>query len=186
MNLFNILGKAYLLQSRYHCKEAEAIYKGNLTSKQRETGWVMAQIARCLFEQSKYYEATRVYEKIRKIEPYRLEGLEYYSTCLWHLKDQISLNYLSNCVLEKSLNAPETWCVVGNSYSLMKEHETALKFFSRSIQIQPNFAYAHTLCGHEYVANEDFDNGKRCYQTAIKYDQSHYNAWWGLGNIAHK
>jgi len=36
------------------------------------------------------------------------------------------------------------------------------------------------------VANEDYDNGKKCYQAALKADVSHYNAWWGLGNIALK
>ena len=53
-----------------------------------------------------------------KIEPYRLEGLEYFSTCLWHLKRQNDLIYLSNYCLEKSRNAPETCCVVGNCFSL--------------------------------------------------------------------
>jgi anaphase-promoting complex subunit 3 len=32
-------------------------------------------------------------------EPYRLEGLEYYSTCLWHQKKQVDLTYLSNYAL---------------------------------------------------------------------------------------
>ena len=49
-----------------------------------------------------------------------------------------------------------------------------------------NFAYAHTLCGHEYVANEDFDTAKKCYQRALSADERHYNAWWGLGNICLK
>ena len=66
---------------------------------------------------------------MRKIEPYRLEGLEYYSTALWHLKKQHDLVFLSNTCLKMSLFAPETWCVVGNCYSLQREHETALKFF---------------------------------------------------------
>ena len=52
--------------------------------------------------------------------------------------------------------APETWVVVGNCFSMQKEHENALKFFNRAIQLNPNNAYAHTLCGHEYVYNEDF------------------------------
>ena len=99
MNLLNILGKAYQLQCKYHCKEAEAQYKNNLTSKQRETGWVQCQIARCLFEQSKYYEAIKAYERMRRLEPYRLEGLEYYSTCLWHQREQNALIFLSNQVL---------------------------------------------------------------------------------------
>lgn len=73
--------------------------------------------------------------------------------------------------------------MVGNCYSLQKEHETALKFFGRAIQLNQNFAYAHTLCGHEYVANEDYENGKKCYHAALNADRSHYNAYWGLGNI---
>ena len=135
---------------------------------------------------AKYQEAEKIYQKVLKFEPYRLEGLEYYSTCLWHLKKQVELCYLSNHALEKSLFAPETWCVVGNCYSLQKEHETALKFFNRSIQLNNNFAYAHTLCGHEFVANEDFDQAKKCYQKALTADERHYNAWWGLGNICLK
>ena len=80
-----------------------------------------------------YKEAQKYYSKMMKYEPYRLEGLEYYSTCLWHLKAQSELVFLSNHALEKSLFAPETWCVVGNCYALQKEHETALKFFDRAI-----------------------------------------------------
>ena len=90
---------------------------------------------------------------------------------------------MSNFALEKSLFAPETWCAVGNCYSLQKEHETALRFFNRAIQLNPSFSYAHTLCGHEYVANEDFDQAKKCYQRALTADDRHYNAWWGIGNI---
>lgn len=39
---------------------------------------------------------------------------------------------------------------MGNCYSLQKDHETALKNFQRAVQLNPRFAYAHTLCGHEY------------------------------------
>ena len=82
MRLFS---EAYRHQCLYQCAEAEAKYK-KLTNKQKETGWVQGQIARCLFEQAKYPEAMNAYEKMTKIEPYRLEGFEYYSTCLWYLK----------------------------------------------------------------------------------------------------
>lgn len=36
------------------------------------------------------------------------------------------------------------------------------------------------------MANEDFDSAKKCYQRALNADESHYNAWWGLGNICLK
>ena len=50
--------------------------------------------------------------------------------------------------------SPEAWCVVGNCFSLQKEHEIAIKFFQRALQLDPSFTYAHTLSGHEYAANE--------------------------------
>ena len=135
---------------------------------------------------SKHNESKKWYEKMLELEPYRLEGLEYYSTSLWHLKKQVDLCYISNYALERSLLSPETWCILGNCYSLQKEHETALKSFGRAIQLDVFFAYAHTLSGHEYIENEDFDKAHKCYQDALRADQRHYNAWWGLGNIYQK
>lgn len=82
---------------------------------------------------AKWSEAQKMYEEMLKLEPYRLEGLEYYSTCLWHLKKQVDLTYISNYALERSLLAPETWCILGNCHSLQKEHEQALKSFARAI-----------------------------------------------------
>ena len=74
-----------------------------------------------------------MYDRCLKVEPYRLEGLEYYSSCLWQLKRQVELCWLSNYVLERNRFAPETWCVVGNCYSLQQEHETALRYFGRAL-----------------------------------------------------
>jgi anaphase-promoting complex subunit 3 len=73
--------------------------------------------------------------------------------------------------------APQSWLVLGNCFSLQKEHETAQKFFQRALSLDPNLAYAHTLCGHEYFANEDFDKSLACFRNAIRIDSRHYNAW---------
>ena len=66
---------------------------------------------------------------------------------------------------------------------MQKEHETALKFFGRAIQLNPFFTYAHTLSGHEYMEIEDFSKANKCYNEALKTDQRHYLAWWGQANI---
>ena len=58
-----------------------------------------------------------------------------------------------------------------------QEHETALRYFQRALQLDPTLPYAYTLCGHEYFANEDFDKGITCYRNAIRIDPRHYNAW---------
>ena len=60
----------------------------------------------------------------------------------------------------------------------MQEHENALKFFQRALQLDPSFTYAYTLAGHEYFANEDFDKGLQCYRHAMRLDPRHYNAWY--------
>lgn len=79
--------------------------------------------------------------------------------------------------------APETWVVVGNCFSLQQEHDTAIRFFERSIQVDPWFAYAHTLSGHEHVFNENLDKAMMCFRDALKIDNRHYNAWYGMGSI---
>ena len=61
--------------------------------------------------------------------------------------------------------------------SCLKEHDNALKSFQRALQLEPTFTYAYTLAGHEYFANEDFDQSMSCYRNAIRMDPRHYNAW---------
>jgi len=73
--------------------------------------------------------------------------------------------------------APQTWCVLGNCFSLQREFETAVKFFHRAIQVDATFTYAYTLAGHEHVSNEDFDKATASFRDALRYDQRHYNAW---------
>lgn len=76
--------------------------------------------------------------------------------------------------------------MVGNSFSLQHEPETAIKFFQRALQLDPHFSYAHTLCGHEYVANEDLEKGVSNFRHAIRCDERHYNAWYGLGSVYYR
>ena len=92
----------------------------------------------------------------RRLEPHRVEGMEIYSTVLWQLGNSTALSYLAHEVTAADKQSPESWCVVGNSFSLQKESAQAVKFFSRAIQVDPEFTYAYTLLGHEYVCSEDY------------------------------
>ena len=108
------------------------------------------------------------------------------STTLWQLKEEIKLSYLAQQVKQHGKTSPYVWCVVGNCFSYQKEHDLALKFFQRAIQIDSRCTYAYTLSGHEYVSNEDFDKAIECYRHAIRVDDRHYTAWYGLGTIYHR
>ena len=60
---------------------------------------------------------------------------------------------------------------------MLQEHDAALKVFQRALQLAPQFTYAFTLAAHEYFANEDLEKSMQYYQTAIRLDGRHYNAW---------
>lgn len=95
----------------------------------------------------------------------------------------------------------QAWCVAGNCFSLQREHDIAIKFFQRAIQVStairmgspvsdrsvsnlsvsqvdPGFAYAYTLLGHEFVLTEELDRALACFRNAIRVNNRHYNAWY--------
>ena len=53
---------------------------------------IQQTLARCLFDEQKYPQACDIYRKIQQLEPHRLAGMEYYSTCLFYKEDAKSLS----------------------------------------------------------------------------------------------
>ena len=94
--------------------------------------------------------------------------------------------YVSCPVILITMFLLQAWSAMGNCFSLQKEHDTAIKFLQRSIQLDPDFTYAYTLLGHEYVLTEELDKGMSCFRTAIRLDSRHYNAWYGIAMIYYK
>ncbi|KAK1159032.1 hypothetical protein AOXY_G22892 [Acipenser oxyrinchus oxyrinchus] len=185
MNLMRDMGKGYLALCSYNCKEAISILS-QLPSHHYNTGWVLCQIGRAHFELAEYMQAERIFSEVRRIESYRVEGIEIYSTTLWHLQKDVALSALSKDLTDMDKNSPEAWCVAGNCFSLQREHDIAIKFFQRAIQVDPGFAYSYTLLGHEFVLTEELEKALACFRNAIRVNSRHYNAWYGLGMIYYK
>ena len=185
LDLFTRLGSGYFALCHYQCNEALQLFN-SLPPGQRDTPWVLAQIGRALYEQTSYAEAEKYFTRIKTMAPARLEDMEVYSTILWHLKNDIDLAFLSHEIVETDRNSPQAWCAVGNSFSLQRDHDQALKCFKRATQLDPKFAYAFTLQGHEHVSNEEYDKALASYRAAIAADKRHYNAWYGLGKVFEK
>lgn len=182
LDLFCRLASAHHALSHYDCQSAITIYN-SLPSAQRETPYVLSQIARAYNESAQYAEAEKYFIRVRQLAPSRLEDMEIYSTVLYQLKSEIELAYLAHELVEVERNCPQTWIAIGNSFSLQREHEQALKCFRRATQLDPSFAYGFTLQGHEYIENEEFEKALEAYRSAIAADQRHYNAWYGLGKV---
>jgi len=185
LDLFTKLGNGYFHLSRYESQAALQAFS-MVPAQQRDTPWVLAQIARAYYERTQYREAAEIFDKIRKLAPSRMEDMEIYSTVLWHLKSTTDLAFLSHELIEADRLAPEAWCSLGNSFSLAREHDQAIKCFKRATQLDPKFAYAWTLQGHEHIANEEFEKAMFCYRSAVASDNRHYHGWYGLGGCFEK
>lgn len=186
------IGNVYLLrfqalEALYHYKLNQALETLNeLPIKHRETGWVLCCFGRTYYEKTDYNESVRYYEQARRLEPYRVEGMEYYSSALWHLHKEVELSTLAKELMDFDEQSAETWCVAGNCYSLQKEHESAISYLEKAIKVDPNCAYAYTLLGHELVSTERLDQAMSYFRTAKRLDPQHWNAWCGLGCVYFK
>ncbi|KAK2143694.1 hypothetical protein LSH36_819g00003 [Paralvinella palmiformis] len=185
MTLLQDIGRGYLALAQYDCKKAIQLLS-SLPPHHLNTGWVKCQIGRAYYEMADYQKAEKVFMELRQLEPHRLDGMELYSTVLWHLQREVQLSALAQELTELDRDAPEPWCVTGNCFSSQKEHDVAIKFFQRAVQVDANCAYAYTLLGHEYAATEELDKALACFRNAIRVDPRQYNAWYGLGMVYYK
>jgi anaphase-promoting complex subunit 3 len=166
--------------SRYDLPTAIETFS-SLSSTQRDTPWVIAQLAKAYYEAADYREAENYFIRLLKLQPSRIEDMEVYSTVLWHLKKEAPLAFLCHSLREQAFDSPETWCAIGNSFSLAREHDQAIAAFKRATQLDESFAYAWTLMGHEYIANEEFDAALSSFRKSVTAEKRSYAGWYGLG-----
>ncbi|KAH8153153.1 uncharacterized protein LAJ45_02740 [Morchella importuna] len=185
LDLFKKLGTGYFSLSRFHCKDALQILS-TLPTSQKETPWVQSAIGRAQYEMANYADAERSFLKVRQLDPVRTKDMEVFSTILWHQRKDVELSYLAHELVELDRLSPESWCALGNCFSLQRDHDQALKCFKRATQLNPKLAYAFTLQGHEHVSNEEYEKALSSYRSAIAADSRHYNAWYGLGKVFEK
>ena len=185
LDLLKKLGSGYLLASQFQSQEALAYY-ASLPRSHQDSPWVLAQMGRAQYEQANYAEAEKLFRRLRILAPTRLEDMEVYSTILWHLKRETDLSFIAHELVESDWHSPQAWCTLGNAWSLASEHEQALRCFKRATQLNPKFAYAYTLQGHEHVLNEEYDKALTSYRHAISADRRHYNAYYGIGKVYEK
>ncbi|KAL5977571.1 hypothetical protein ACLOJK_041469 [Asimina triloba] len=188
LGLLRTLGEGYRLLCLYRCQEAlEAYHK--LSHQQYNTGWVLSQVilliqsvllivGKAYFELVAYFEADRAFCLARRVSPHTLEGMDIHSTVLFvscfcasailgfkcHLKEEMKLSYLAENLISTDRLSPQAWYVLETSLGV-----SILRFYSLGV------------CG--YTALEDYENGIKCYQSALRIDARHYNAWYGLGIV---
>ncbi|KAK5135569.1 hypothetical protein LTR08_005049 [Meristemomyces frigidus] len=180
LDSFRHLAVGCYATARFNLPKAIQTFK-TLPSAQRETPWVLAQLGKAYYEAADYRSAEDCFARLMKLQPSRIEDMEVYSTVLWHLKKDNTLAFLCHTLRDQDFSAPQTWCAVGNAFSLSREHDQAIAAFKRATQLDEQFAYAWTLMGHEYIANEEFDAALSAFRRSVTVDRRCYGGWYGLG-----
>ena len=182
LDLLKKMAIGYYSASQFRCQDALQAYM-SVPRAQQDTPWVLAQMGRAHYEQAAYAEAEKFFRRVRILAPTRLDDMEVYSTILWFLKRETDLSFLAHELVDAAWHSPQAWCALGNAWSLARDHEQALRCFRRATQLDPRFAYAFTLQGHEHVANEEYEKALTAYRSALATDKRHYNAFYGIGRV---
>ncbi|KAI0432005.1 TPR-like protein [Xylaria sp. FL1042] len=182
LDLFLTLGTAYYHLSQFRpqsCLQALS----SLPAEQQASPWVISKTGRAQYELLLYPEAKSTFQVLRKTAPSWIEDLEVFSTVLWHLKEDVELAFLAHELTDNHFLSPQTWCAVGNSFSLQKSSKEAVKCFRRATQLQPQLAHSYSLLGHEHSGAEEYDEASVAFRRALQVDSRHYTAWVGLGRV---
>lgn len=121
----------------------------------------------CYHELRQFTKAVAEFETLAKKDPYRLDGMDIYSNCLFVLEQEEQLTQLAQFWMKISPNAFETCIIGGNFFSLKADHEKAAVLFKRATVLSPSNINALLLLGHELVELRNPSAALAVYQQAI-------------------
>ncbi|OQR78967.1 cell division cycle protein 23-like [Tropilaelaps mercedesae] len=122
----------------------------------------------------------KCYERVRALDPCRLEGMDAYSELLYIESKRQELTDLAQEMHAVDPQRAETCAVIGNIYSLREEHAPALLYFKKAMKVSINYGAAWTLMGHEYSLIKNINAAIQCYHQAVEIDKCDHRAWCSL------
>jgi tetratricopeptide (TPR) repeat protein len=174
------------LTAAFQCRDAIQRLKTD-TLLERDALWQLPNIAMCCFHLGETAEARVYFDRMRHVCRWRLHdpSIVFYSTVLWHQRDEHALGYLTQLLVDQSPVHAVTLCVAGNCYSLAKDSKMAAQVLMRATTIDKTIPYAFTLLGYEILA-ADPNRAEAAFVDALKLDPRHYMALAGLGELAYR
>ncbi|KAF7683342.1 Anaphase-promoting complex subunit 3 [Astathelohania contejeani] len=136
--------------------------------------------AKELFERGRIDESKNMFEFVRAKDIHFLDGLDVYSTLLWHSKDISRLGVLCNHLVDNHPYHHITWTALGNYFSHRSNHSRAVLCFQRSKLIRRDH-YILSLLGHEFMMRNEFKSAIKHFLCSIKMYTRNYNASFGCG-----
>ena len=148
--------------------------------------YVIKKLALLHLSISDYEASISYFNKYISNNPYCIDCLDKYSTCLYMKNDLDSLVKLSERVLNLSKDSAESWCVLGNSNSLNNNINNAILFFERASNLNPIEPYYYYLLSLEYLSLKDNQKADELLNKAISINQNYYYAWFSKAKMQNK
>jgi tetratricopeptide (TPR) repeat protein len=96
MALMRDLGSAYCALKQYECEQALSHLARVVSPSQLNSPLCLALKAKCHFELHQYALAESSYSLMHRLYPYHLDGIDYYSTTLWHLQKVCLITFIKD------------------------------------------------------------------------------------------
>eukprot|EP00948_MAST-09A_sp_MAST-9A-sp1_P000159 g159.t1 len=148
---------------------------------EKTSTFVIVQQALAYYNLLDYETSQSLFEELIAIDPYRLENMDAYSNILYVNNERAKLSFLAHSATKTDKFRAETCCIVGNFYSQRAEHEKAIIYFQRALQLNDRFLSAWTLMGHEFVELKNTAAAIEAYRRAVDVNDRDFRAWYGLG-----
>ncbi|KAJ2676405.1 anaphase-promoting complex component apc8 [Coemansia sp. RSA 1085] len=158
-----------------------AVHVRHLQQLFPESPFVQGLLAVRHYSMREFEDASRLFAQLQKTDPHRLDLMDIYSNILYVMEDRARLGELAHRCAQLDRFRPETCCVIGNYYSLRREHEKAVGYFQRALQLDSKYLAAWTLMGHEFIEMKNTAAAVDAYRHAVDVDERDYRAWYGLG-----
>ncbi|KAI1716233.1 cell division cycle protein 23 like protein [Ditylenchus destructor] len=145
--------------------------------------YLMCQIAAAQSELQEHDSSINSFQRVRKMDPYRIEQMNFYSDSLYIRQNVVELANLAKWFFETHKFHWETCCIVANYYSARKAHDLAQDFLKRAVKMCPSNASIWVLLGHEYMETKNHQSAIAAYRHSLQIDPLCYRGWYGLGQL---
>jgi len=100
---------------------------------------------------------------------------------LLHLQRKPELFATAHRLVEAYPHSAEAWFAVAVYYTLIGEHESARRFFSKSTSLKQHFVPAWVGFAHAFAAQDESDQAMAAYRSATRLFAGSPLPWLGIG-----
>lgn len=146
------------------------------------SNYIKAQTAVSAYLAKDFNLSYDLFNNLQRTDPFRTEDMDTFSNLLYIRDDASDLSYLAHKMTSIEKYSVETCCVIGNYYSIKRDHEKALIYFERALKLNPRHLNAWLLSGQEYLEMKNVAAANAAFRKAVDINNRDYRAWY---NLAH-